>query len=66
MESVSDSKRGMGGSPRAFCPPGIDEDQMETLVDNFAKEDSSGGKTITRIFVERFLSKVCTERTANY
>lgn len=58
--SISDSKRGMGESPRGFCPPGIDEDQMETLVDNFAKEDSSEGKTITRIVVERFLSKVCT------
>lgn len=59
MESISDSKRGLGESPRAFCPPAIDEDQMETLVDNFAKEDSSGGKTFTRIVVERFLSKVC-------
>lgn len=63
MDSVSDSKRGMGESPRAFCPPAIDEDQMATLVDNFAKEDSSESKTITRIIVERFLSKVCTQQT---
>ncbi len=62
MEAEYVNKPEAGASPRAFCPPGLDMDQMESLVENFAKEDSFESKTITRIIVERYLSKVCNQR----
>ena len=40
------------------------EEELETIMANFANEDSSYDKTWTRIVVEKFLGKVHTARTS--
>jgi hypothetical protein len=38
----------------------LTEDEVEAVLENFAKEDDSANKTWTRLIVEKFLSKVST------
>jgi hypothetical protein len=38
--------------------PVMTEEELEAIMDNFASEDSSYGKTWTRVVVEKFLGNV--------
>ena len=41
------------------------EEEVEAVIENFAKEDDSSGKTFSRLFVEKFLSNVSCKTQLN-
>ena len=54
--------RNMASSPRGLNEPShvatMTEDEIENIMENFAKEDTYFKKTWSRIVVEKFLGKV--------